>query len=297
MRFPPLLSAGARVALAAPSGPLHNRDLEIAIENVRALDWEPVVGEHVLARDGYLAGVDALRLRDINRFAGDDSIDAVWCIRGGYGAMRLLDGLDYDTWCRRPRALIGYSDITALHAAIGARAELVTFHGPTARAELTSLTRDSFAAAVRDPEPYMVQSDDMLTLRPGRSRGRIAGGNLALVTALLGTPYELDLDGAILVLEDISESVYRIDRMLTQLRLAGALSGLKGIAFGQFTEIPHDDANVERPLSRVLAEVADASGVPCVANFPIGHVPDHYTIALGATGELDADRKTLTIER
>jgi muramoyltetrapeptide carboxypeptidase len=298
MRSPPLLTPGSRVALVAPSGPLRDEsDLQNAVDNVRAFGWEPIVGEHVLARDGYLAGTDALRLADLDRFAADDSIDAVWCVRGGYGAMRLLNAIDYDAWCRRPRALIGYSDITALHAAIGARAELVTFHGPTARARLTPLTRDSFAAAVVAGTPITVCSSEMTTLRGGRARGRLAGGNLALVAALMGTPYELDLDGAILVLEDVGEAVYRLDRMLTQLRLAGALTGVAGIAFGHFTEIPGDAADLDRPLDRLLMEVAAACGVPCVANFPIGHIDDQVTLPLGAVAELDADTKTLVIER
>jgi muramoyltetrapeptide carboxypeptidase len=298
MRFPPPLKAGSRVALAAPSGPLRDEtDLTHAVENVRAFDCDPIVGEHVLARDGYLAGSDALRLADLNRFAADDSIDAVWCIRGGYGAMRLLDEIDYDAWCRRPRALIGYSDITALHAAVGSRAELITYHGPTARAALTHYTRDAFARAVRDEAPLEFHERDMTTLHPGRARGRLVGGNLALVSALVGTPYELDLEGAILVLEDISESVYRLDRMLTQLRLSGAFTGVAGIAFGHFTEIPDDAANVDRPLDRVLAEVAAGCGVPCVANFPIGHIDDQVTLPLGATAELDADTRILIVER
>jgi len=301
MRFPPLLTPGSRVALVAPSGPLRDeRDLQHALDNVRAFGWDPVVGEHVLARDGYLAGTDALRLADLERFAADDSIDAVWCIRGGYGAMRLLDAIDYDAWCRRPRALIGYSDITALHAAIGARAELVTFHGPTARARLTPLTRNSFESTVASGTPVTISSTHTTTLRGGRARGRLAGGNLALVAALMGTPYELDLDGAILVLEDVGEAVYRLDRMLTQLRLAGALTGVAGIAFGHFTEIPcntTDTTDTDRPLDRLLAEIAAACGVPCVANFPIGHIDDQVTLPLGAVAELDADNRTLVIER
>jgi muramoyltetrapeptide carboxypeptidase len=301
MRFPPPLAPGSRVALVAPSGPLRDeRDLQHALDNVRGFGWEPIVGDHVLARDGYLAGTDALRLADLNRFAADETIDAVWCIRGGYGATRLLDEIDYDAWCRRPRALIGYSDITALHAAIGARAELVTFHGPTARARLSPLTHAALDTAVVGRAPITVSSSDMTTLRGGRARGRLAGGNLALVAALTGTRYELDLDGAILVLEDIGEAVYRIDRMLTQLRLAGALTGVAGIAFGHFTEIPEipdDSANSERPLERVLSEIAAACGVPCVANFPIGHVDDQVTLPLGAAAELDADTRTLVIER
>lgn len=262
------------------------------------MGWEPVVGAHVRERKNYLAGSDEHRLADLNDAANDESIDAIWCIRGGYGSMRLLDGLDYDAWRRRTRALIGYSDITALHSAIGRRADLITFHGPTARAELTPFSIAMLKQAVAAGGPYVLTAQDGETLHPGRARGRLVGGNLALVASLVGTPYAAPLEGTILFVEDVNESVYRVDRMLTQLWLAGGLSRVAGIAFGQFTEIPvaagaHDES---RPLSELLQEFADQCGVPCIANIPIGHVGDQWTLPLGAMAELDADRKSLAIE-
>jgi len=300
MRFPPPLEAGARVALVAPAGPLRDQaDLDGAIANVRSFGWEPVVGQHVLERHGYLAGGDAHRLADLNAAARDATIDAVWCIRGGYGAMRLLDDLDYDAWRARPTALIGYSDITALHAAINRRAGLVTFHGPTARASFTPMTTASFRDALSQSPDFFrpVSFHDAVTLRPGRARGRLVGGNLALVSALAGTPYAWNLDGAILVLEDVSESVYRLDRMLTQLWLTGTLRGAAGLVFGRFTEIPDDAANADRPLERLLEEVAARCGVPALRDFPVGHIENQVTLPLGAVAELDAGARTLTITR
>jgi muramoyltetrapeptide carboxypeptidase len=297
MRLPPALPAGSRVALVAPAGPLREEiDLRRAVETTRALGWEPVVGAHVAEQLGYLAGSDEHRRADLNRAANDDEIDAIWCIRGGYGAMRLLDGLDYDAWCRRPKALIGYSDVTALHSAIGQRAGLVTFHGPTARGELSAFSASSLVQAVNGSGSYSVSAQGAETLRPGRVKGRLAGGNLALVASLTGTPYAPSFDGAILVLEDVNESVYRIDRMLTQLRLSGALSQVAGIAFGQFTDIPDDPPNEQRPLLELFKEVADRCRVPCIANIPCGHVADQWTLPLGANAELDADTKTLVID-
>ena len=302
MQFPPPLEPGSRVALVSPSGPLGDEsDLERAIENTRSFGWEPVVGAHVLERDGYLAGSDAHRLADLNGFAADPSIDAIWCIRGGYGAMRLLEGLDLDAWRVRPKPLIGYSDVTALHAALIAGAGLVTYHGPTARATLTGFTRDSFQQVVsRRAGAYTISTggtaEGMARLRPGRARGRLVGGNLALVAALVGTPYAFDLDGAILVVEDVNEAVYRIDRMLMQLWLSGGLQKVAGLAFGQFTEIPAEPSDAERPLDRVLREFADRCGVPAIGGLPVGHVADHVTFPLGAIAELDADVRTLIIE-
>ena len=151
MKVPPLLLPGSRVALVAPAGPLRDEtDLQHAVDATRSMGWEPVVGAHVLERNGYLAGSDEHRLADLNRFANDRSIDGIWCIRGGYGAMRMLDQLDYHAWFRRPKVLIGYSDITAIHAGLNARADLVSFHGPTARGHLTDFSRASLRAAVVD---------------------------------------------------------------------------------------------------------------------------------------------------
>src|SRR4051812_17334429 len=178
MRVPSMLSPGARVALVAPSGPLRSEsDLEHAVASAREFGWETLVGDHVLEHDGYLAGSDDHRLADLNRFSGDESIDAIWCIRGGYGAMRLLHGIDYDAWRRRPKTLIGYSDITALHSAIGPRADLVTFHGPTARGTITDFSRSSFRAALIEREQPCGVAADGVTLRGGRARGRLVGGN------------------------------------------------------------------------------------------------------------------------
>jgi len=298
MKFPALLQPGSRVALVAPAGPLRDAtDLDRAVASVRACDWEPVIGTHVLERDGYLAGIDAHRLADLNTFAADPTIDGVWCIRGGYGTMRLLDSIDYDAWQRNPKALIGYSDITALHAAIGQRAALITFHGPTARADLTPFSRASLRAALIDGTDSTGSAPDAMTLQPGRAEGRLVGGNLALVASLIGTRYEPSFDGAILVLEDVNESVYRLDRMFTQLRLSGSLDQLAGIALGQFSEIPDEPAHDSRPLLDLLYEVADQCAVPCLADLPIGHTADQWTIPLGATAELDADNKTLMVIR
>lgn len=260
------------------------------------MGWEPVVGAHALERDGYLAGNDELRRNDLNTFVADDSIDGIWCIRGGYGAMRLLNGLDYSAWRDHPRALIGYSDITALHAAIGPRAELVTFHGPTARAVLTDFTRASLCAAVSGSGSSTLTAESAIVLRRGTASGYLAGGNLAVLSALCGTPFAPRLDGAILVLEDVNESVYRIDRMLTQLRLSGALDRLAGIAFGHFTEIPEDNSHEDRALDDLLSEVAAQCSVPCIARIPVGHIADQWTIPIGRTAVLDADARTLTID-
>ena len=294
----PTIAAGARVALVSPAGPLRgDSDLQRAQENARALGWVPVVGAHALARDGYLAGTDGDRLADLNAALTDDAIDAVWCARGGYGAMRILDQIDYAALRRRPKAIIGYSDITALHAAASTRCEIVTFHGPTARASLTSFSRSSLERAMAGGDSCGTATN-AITLHTGRARGRLVGGNLALLCSLAGTPYAPDYRDALLIVEDVNEPVYRIDRMLTQLRLGGQLSTCRGIVFGQFTDVPTDspeESQGARTLDDVLAEIAATSGVPCISRAPIGHVADQWTIPLGAEAELDANERTLRI--
>jgi muramoyltetrapeptide carboxypeptidase len=288
-RRPPPLAPGARVALVAPAGPLRGEtELARAVENARSLGWEPVIGTHALARTGYFAGSDAERAADLNRALGDDAVDGVWCLRGGYGAMRLLDVVDYAALRQRPKAVVGYSDVTALHCALAVECGLVSYHGPTARAELTPFSRASLARAVaRDGDPCGA-APGVRVLRDGRARGRLAGGNLALLAALVGTPWAPRLDGAILVLEDVNESVYRVDRMLRQLLLAGVLRGCVALVFGECTDCPEESDDGARRLDDVLAEIADVLRVPCLAGVPVGHIADQWTLPLGAVAEVDA---------
>ena len=296
MRLPPPLSSGACVALVAPSGPLRSRDeLNVAVAQAHAFGWEARVGEHALATNGYLAGSDAQRLHDLNTALADTDVDAIWCLRGGYGAMRLLDGLDVDAMRRRPRALIGYSDITALHAAFSGAADVITYHGPTARSPLTEFSRASLERAVvtqRDPCGVMPGAT---VVRPGRAEGRIVGGNLALLAALCGTRFAPDYTDAILILEDIGEPTYRIDRMLCQLALSGAFKRLAGIVYGRFTDgtDPADESSCG--LGDVMREVAERAQVPAISGAPIGHIDDQWTVPIGAMAELDADKGTLHV--
>ena len=293
---PPRLAPGARVALVCPAGPLKDeRQLDRGVGNARSFGWEPVVGEHALERAGYLAGPDDARLDDLQRAIDDERIDAIWCLRGGYGAMRLLDRLDWSALVFHPKALIGFSDITALHCAVQRMARVASFHGPTARGGLSAFSRDSLErAVVRGADPCGT-APGATTVRGGRAAGRLAGGNLALLASLVGTPFAPDLDGAILVLEDVNEAVYRIDRMLQQLRLSGMLAGVRALALGAFTDRPADEGDGSRRLEDLVAELADELKVPCLLGLPVGHIDDQWTIPLGLDAEIDADARTLAV--
>jgi muramoyltetrapeptide carboxypeptidase len=295
-RVPPPLATGARVALVAPAGPLRGRDdLDRAIANARDLGWEPVIAANALARTGYFAGEDDARASDLDEALRDKRIDAVWCLRGGYGAIRLLDRVDWSSLRARAKAILGYSDVTAVHGAIARQAGLVSFHAPTARTTLSSFSRASLERAVARSEDSCGYAENARVLRPGRAAGRLEGGNLAVFAALVGTPYLPALDGAILVLEDVNEPVYRIDRMLAQLRLSGALQGVRAIVFGACTNCPEESDDGARSLDDVLSELANTLRVPCLAGVPVGHLPDQWTLPLGSLAELDVEARELRV--
>ncbi|MEO8909735.1 MAG: LD-carboxypeptidase [Gemmatimonadaceae bacterium] len=295
-RAPPPVESGAHVALIAPAGPLQNPDdLPRAQENARTLGWEPVVGLHATERKGYLAGNDRHRLTDINLALRDPKIQLVWCLRGGYGMMRILPGIDYDALSRTPKVIIGYSDITALHAAVQKKCKLITFHGPTAREKLTDFSRDSLERAIFRREDSCGAAPSARDLNAGSAEGRLVGGNLSMLSSLCGTPYMPDLVDGILILEDVNEPVYRIDRMLQQLSLSGALAGCKAIVFGDCTKCLEDAGEGGRSFDDVLGEVAHALGIPCLAGIPIGHIAEQWTIPLGAMARLDTATRSLTV--
>jgi muramoyltetrapeptide carboxypeptidase len=290
------LSKGSRVALVAPSGTLPNKSqVKQAAANAKSLGWIPVAGANINATHGYLAGTDEERLADLNAAIRDDSIDAIWCVRGGYGAMRLLGEIDYAGLRDNPRPLIGFSDITALHAAIHRECGINSFHGPTARGKLSEFSRKSLIAAVTNHEDSCGIAANGRLIREGKARGRLAGGNLALITALQGTPYSVDFDGAILVIEDIGEAVYRIDRMLRQLLLGGALHQCVAIVAGDFKAPAGDKTFDPRAVDDLLAEAADIAGIPCLAGAPFGHIADQWTIPIGAMAELDTSDRSLRV--
>jgi muramoyltetrapeptide carboxypeptidase len=290
------LESGARVALISPAGPLQKpEELSRAQENVRALGWEPVVFPHARDKTGYLAGNDRDRLSDINAALRDETIDGLWCLRGGYGMIRILAGIDYEALSITPKPVIGYSDITALHAAIQRKCGLVTYHGPTAREPLTDFSRLSLERALIGQTNSCGTASKAREINPGTAEGRLVGGNLAVLASLCGTPFMPDLTDGILILEDIGEAVYRIDRMLEQLKLSGALNGCKAIAFGACVKCPDDAGGGGRPFDQVLGEIARAFNIPCIAGIPVGHIDEQWTIPLGATATLDTKTSTLTV--
>ena len=289
------------MALVAPAGPLRNEDdLARAVDNVRSFGWQPVVGEHALARDGYFAGLDHLRAADLNGALRDDSIDAVWCLRGGYGAMRILDSIDYAAVARRPKPFIGYSDITALHCAIHAKTGLVTFHGPIGAGSWNRFNVDQFRRLflqrelvqyrnVSDPGDELVQRKNRtVTITGGTARGELVGGNLSVLVALAGSRYLPDFSGRILFLEDVSEAPYRVDRMFSTLRLMGALDRIAGVVFGECTECDPGGGYGSLTLSQILDDYLLPLKIPAYRGAMIGHIRQQFIVPVGGQVEMDA---------
>ncbi len=300
LRRPPRLREGSRVAVIAPSSPAPERSLVArGLRTMRRLGLEPVMAPGVEGEVGYLAGSDRSRADDLLWALADESIDAVWCMRGGYGAQRTVAALDLEAVDalrdREPKALIGFSDITVLHALVSARLGWVSFHGPV----VTSLAHPSAytLAGVRDAlfsaEPFTVAhapGDDFVsTLHPGVAEAPLAGGCLTLLAAVVGTPLQVDFAGRIAFFEDVNEAPYRIDGYLSQLLAAGCFEGCAGIVIGEHTAVP------ESGLEQVFADLLVPLGIPCSHYLPLGHGDHLATLPIGAPARLDADRGELRV--
>ncbi len=306
---PPRLKQGDWVGLVNPaSATFVTQDLEVASEVLAAMGLQVKRGAHVLSRYGYLAGRDQDRAADLTTMFTDPEVKGILAVRGGWGCARLLPHLDFDLIRRHPKVLLGYSDVTALLLAIHARTGLATFHGPVGISSWPDFSVaysrrvlfDGEAVAMANPTDkgeQLVQTDyRVATLTAGRARGRLLGGNLTVLSHLVGTPYLPEWDGAILFLEDIGEDIYRVDRMLTQLGQAGILKRLAGVVFGTCKDCkPGGDGYGSLTLEEVLADHITALGVPAYAGAAFGHVSKQFTLPVGVEAEIDATAGSLRL--
>lgn len=294
---PPHLRAGSRIALVAPAGPLSEDRIAVAVERCRALGLEPVLGRSAHNRTGYLAGTDAERATDLQIAINDDSIAAIWALRGGYGTVRLLNHVDFKLLRQRPKPFIGFSDNTTLHLNLF-NSGIVSFHGPHAGGDFPPETREGFERVLFHPAaahqlPLRPGDPSPRTLRPGQAHGPLIGGNLSLLAAACGTSACMQARGCIVFMEEVGEPAYRIDRMFEQLIQSGAFVGIAGFAFGRFSEmVPSEN---DRAVEEILLEVADRLQVPAVVDFPVGHVEHNWTLPLGVVADLNASEATLDI--
>ncbi|MCA9186435.1 MAG: LD-carboxypeptidase, partial [Planctomycetales bacterium] len=307
--------------------------VELAAQRLREMGLNVIIPATAYRADGYLAGADGHRAAELMSAFERDDVQAVFPGTGGYGSMRILDALDFAKIRQHPKVFVGFSDITALHIAIHQRTGLVTFHSPNpiwglgSDTNLSPLSAHWFWRAIhrnayrpphgRPAEGYLISatlpttnlaqlSGDSrqldcgahppITLVGGRARGELTGGNLSLVAATMGTPYEIDTMGKLLFLEDVGEAPYRVDRMLQTLQLAGKLKQAAGIVLGQFTR--RDDEPLDQyttTMEEVLTGHCKGLGIPVVMNFPVGHDPCNITLPVGIPAELDADGLTIRL--
>ncbi|MFN0036181.1 MAG: LD-carboxypeptidase [Saprospiraceae bacterium] len=304
---PARLSEGATVALIAPSSPPSEEKLVKGIANLTQLGFKIVEGKSLRARHGYLAGTDAERLADLHEAFKTPEIEAVWCIRGGYGAARLLPDIDYKLIRRNPKPFIGYSDVTALHLAIHQRTGLVTFHGPVAASDYPEDTLRHFRSMLMSPVfPYEIAAPmegaeteapefHPFVIAPGQAVGALTGGNLALLSSLAGTAFAPIFTKKIVFIEDVGEQPYRLDRMLTQLLQATDLAQAAGIALGVFADCQPKQDSPSLSLPDALRDRLGGLGIPVVYGIPFGHVPHQATFPYGIKASLDAEKMRLTI--
>lgn len=304
MITPKPLFPGARVALLCASSAVPAERLAPAVDAVRALGLEPVLYPscYFENRHGYFAADDAERAAHLNSAFADDTIDGILCIRGGYGAHRILPLLDWAVIRAHPKFFAGYSDVTALHTAFQQDCGFVSYHTVMPSTEYyrdvgeysMSWLKKALFGGLTGP---LVNPADrpMHTLVGGRAEGPLCGGNLSLLAASLGTPWEIDTAGKILFLEDIGEKTYRVDAMLTQLRNAGKLDACAGIVLGAWTDCPPEYPEKTLELPEIFAELIAPAGKPTLTDLACGHTIPTLSLPLGARVSMDADARSLTI--
>ena len=305
---PPVLRAGDTVGMVAPASSADEPgDILLAQKTMQQYGFKVVLAPHIADQYGYLAGQDRDRAADINEMFRRPDIRGIVTFSGGYGCCRLLPFLDYDLIRRHPKVIVGHSDITSLLLAIHRRTGLITFHGSSgltgvgdyaiAHFKRTIMSTQTIGEIAKPPTNQAIAPDRRLvTFVPGRATGPLIGGNLTLVTNALGTPYEPDTRGKILFLEEVGEEPYRIDRMLTQLWLAGKLQDAAGIALGNFVDCNPKDSQPSLSLAGVLRDRFIPLQKPTVYNLMFGHVRQNAVLPIGVTATLDATAKTLTVE-
>jgi muramoyltetrapeptide carboxypeptidase len=301
---PARLQRGAGVGLISPASAVFLREeVDVVVDAVRALGLVPYLAPHLRDRYGYLAGKDVDRAADVNRFFADPKIAALIPIRGGWGCARILPYLDYQVIRKNPKIIVGFSDITALILGIHAQTGLVTFHGPNGFTSWRTEPTDVFRRVLFSGEMVTFQnqkdSDDanrlmqvknrIQTIHPGKARGRLIGGNLSVLSGIVGSPYVPDLKGAILFLEDVNENVYRIDRLMTHLKLAGLFKQLAGFIFGQCPQCSPDADYGSLTLEEVIWDHIQPLGIPAWFGAEIGHIETILTLPIGTEVEIDAN--------
>ena len=296
MIIPPAAGEGATLGIVAPAGVVKPDALERGLALLRSWGYEVVLGEHVLARRRYCAGTREERARDLERMIAAPDVQAIVCARGGYGTAHLLPMLDATLFTAHPKLVCGYSDISPLLGFLVERCGLPALHGPMVASDFAKGASDRTAARFRAllADPRTAWSEAVPeALAPGVASGRLVGGCLSSLIALLGTPFAVETDGGVLLLEDVAERPYRIDRMLTQLQLAGKLDRVAAVVLGSFADC--DGASADDVAAAVFRDFFTGVSYPVVAGFPAGHLSENLPLALGIPVRVDADRLVVEV--
>jgi muramoyltetrapeptide carboxypeptidase len=291
---PPRLKPGDTIGIVAPAGPFEPKIFSQGLSTLESLGFRTRASDEIFEKTGYLAGNDAQRAQLVNRLFKDPAIDAIVCARGGFGSLRILPLVDFDAIRENPKVFIGFSDITALLTSITTRSGLVSFHGPvvTTLAKAPEITRNTLLGAISSDMPLEIQPANGVVIQAGRAQGPLIGGNLTTLCHLLATPFEPRFKHCILLLEDRGEALYRIDRMLFQMKLAGCFDGIAGLVLGSFEECGSLDG-----VYKIFEEHFEDIPVPILAGFDVGHGEQNLTLPLGIDAILDTDDQILAFDQ
>lgn len=305
---PIALKKGDTIGLVCPAySAFIKEEVQIAVENLQVMGFKVVQGKHIFDRYGYLAGKDEDRADDINKMFADKKIDAIMAMHGGWGCARILPLLDYKLIKKNPKIFIGYSDITALLLGIYSQTGIITYHGPLGSSTWNSFSVDYFkntlidGNAIKMNNPIrktdsLVQIEDRIyTITSGKATGKLIGGNLTVLSHILGSKYVPDFTGAILFLEDVQEDTYRIDRMITQLKLAGVLNQISGFVFGKCTDCPPSKSYGSLTLEDIFEDHIKPLKIPAFSGAMIGHIKDKFTVPIGIEASIDATEGTISL--
>jgi muramoyltetrapeptide carboxypeptidase len=282
---------GDTIGIVAPAGPFDRKEFDSGVAVLKAMGFRIVVPDDIYMKNGYLAGTDIHRANIINTFFADRKIKAIICARGGFGSMRILSLLDFESIKKKPKIFIGFSDISAILSVLYMKCGFVTFHGPmvTNLGDASRKTREALLAAVSSDAMLAIRPKAGITIRRGLASGPIAGGNLTTLCHLVGTPFEPELKGHLLLLEDKGEPCYRIDRMLTHMKLAGCFDGLAGLVLGSF-----EDCGPVSEIVEIMDNFFKEDNIPILAGFEVGHGRNNITIPIGLNATVDTDRQLLS---
>lgn len=307
--IPKKLNKGDTVGLIAPGYSLSGKALENAISNVKAMGFKPYHTSRIIGRHGYFSNTDQMRVADIHDMFLDQEVDGIFCARGGYGCTRILDQINYDYIAQNPKVLVGFSDITALANTIYTKTGLITFHGPVGTTldnaynrrnlfEIIGKSRPSFNIPAETYTTHKVQSDDTFeqyVIHPGTVTAKIVGGNLSLLSAMCGTDFDLDYTGKIVIIEDIDEDPYRIDRMLTQLLSGPTFKHAAAIVFGVFKGC-NQPKRVSFSLKEVIMDRVKPLNIPSIYGYSIGHIDHNLTLPIGIMASLDTENLSIELK-